>query len=212
MPRTKTFDPEWALTKAMEVFRARGYGSTRMSEIAEHIGIGRSSLYATFGGKRALFLGGLRRDAQTCRTAGMPDLETAAAPRKAVIDLFESTFAEGGGATPPAITLLIRTALELVPNDREVSAVVQEELALLEQYIRRGIGRAKTAGEIDSRVDTAQAAWAVLGLFLGAHLLRSKPVLHAAARAVEALLPPPRVRRRGSPGPNSPCTPRLSPE
>jgi len=213
MPRTKTFAPEWALTKAMEVFRARGYGSTHMGKIAKHIGVSRSSLYATFGDKRALFLSGLRRDAQAYRTEGMPDLGTAAAPRKAIIDLFESTFADGGGATPLGGVLLIRTALEMVPSDPEVSAVVQDEVALLERNIRRGIERAQTVGEIDGDVDAAQAAWALLGLFLGAQLLpRSKPVRHAAARQVEALLPAPRVRRSRSPGPISPRPPELSSE
>ena len=213
MPRTKTFDPEWALTKAMEVFRARGYGSTHMGKIAEHIGVSRSSLYATFGDKRTLFLSGLRRDAQAYRTERMPGLETAAAPRKAIVDLFESTFVEGGGATPPGGILLIRAALELVPNDPEVSALVQDEVAVLEQNIRRGIERAQAVGEVDSDVDAAQAAWALLGLFLGTHLLlRSKPVLHAAARQVEALLPPPQGRRRRGRGPVSPRPPKLSSE
>ena len=191
MPRTKTFDPERVLTKAMELFRTRGYGSTNMRKIAEHVGIGRSSLYATFGDKRAVFLSGLRRDARTFRSAGMPHLESAASPRKAIVDLFAPTLAEGGGATPPAIILLIGTALELVPDDPEVSAVVRDGIAVLEQSMRIGIERGQEAGEIDSDVDAAQAASALLGLFLGTHLLRREPMLRAAARQAEALLPAP---------------------
>ncbi len=210
MPRTKTFDPEKALTRAMEVFRTRGYGSTHMRHVAEHVGVSRSSLYATFGDKRALFLTGLRRDAQTCR---MPDLESAAAPREAIVDLFESTLSDGGGATPPGIVLLIRTALELVPDDAEVSAVVRDELAFLEDNVRRGIERGMAGGEIDSNVDAAQVASTLLSLFLGTNLLmRSEPVLRAAARQVEALLPPPRGSRSRGPGPISPRPPKLSSE
>ena len=213
MPRTKTFDPEQALTKATEVFQARGYGSTRMSNIAEHAGVARSSLYATFGSKRALFLSGLRRDAQACRTAGIPDLETAAAPRKAIVDLFESTFAERGGATPPAIVVLIGAGLELAPDDPEVSAVVRNEVALLEANIRVGIERGVALGEIDSNVDAAQAASALLSLFLGSQLvLRSKPVLHAVARQVEALLPPPAGASTSSPATDQPEPARPSAE
>ena len=213
MPRPKTFDPERALTKAMEVFRTRGYGSTHMSDIAQYVGVSRSSLYATFGDKRSLFLCGLRRDTRTYRTARMPDLESAAAPREAIVDLFESTLSDGGGATPPGIVLLIRTALELVPDDAEVSAVVRDELAFLEDNVRRGIERGMAGGEIDSNVDAAQVASTLLSLFLGTNLLmRSEPVLRAAARQVEALLPPPRGSRSRGPGPISPRPPKLSSE
>ena len=191
MPRPKTFDPDRALTKAMDVFRAHGYGATHMKRIAEHVGVSRSSLYATFGDKRALFLSGLREDARTCRTSPILDPETAASPRQAIIDLFESTFAEGGGAAPPAIILLIRTALELVPDDPDVSAVVQDELAFLEDNIRRGIERGIARGEIDRNVDAARAASTLVSLFLGTHLVRREPVRHAATLQVAALLPPP---------------------
>ena len=191
MPRPRTFDREQALTKAMEAFRAHGYRATHMRGIAEHIGVSRSSLYASFGDKRSLFVHALRKDARQGRTDGLPDLAKCAAPRQAIVDLFESTTA-GGGATPPAITLLIRTAIEIVPDDPDVTAVVQEELTLLEDNIRQGVERGIAAGEISRRVDAAQAACALLSLFLGTHMLMaSMPTPRASASQVEALLPPP---------------------
>ena len=48
MPRKKTFTIEFALDKAMELFWERGYQSTSMREIADHLGLSRSSIYATF--------------------------------------------------------------------------------------------------------------------------------------------------------------------
>lgn len=192
MPRPKTFDPEFALTKAMEVFRQRGYGTTVMREIARHVGISRSSMYATFGDKRRLFLDALRHSAQKYRTAGLPDLATARAPRESIIDLFEPGAADAGDATPPHIMLLVRTALELVPDDPDVSALVRDEIALIEDNLRHGIERGVAAGEISSKVNAAGAACALLSLYLSVHLMRhSKPVLHSVASQVEALLPPP---------------------
>lgn len=191
MPRPKTFDPEFALTKAMELFRKRGYGTTVMQEIAQHVGVSRSSMYATFGDKRTLFVDALRHSALQCRTDGLPDLATAAAPRQAIIDLFAARAGEGA-ASPPHLMLLLRAALELVPDDPEVSAVVREELALLEDNLRRGIERGIAAGEISGTVNAAQAAGVLLSLFLAGHmLLRSSPELHPVASQVEALLPPP---------------------
>ena len=52
----KQFDPEIALDKAMQLFWAKGYAATGLSELLETMGIGRKSLYDTFGNKRALYI------------------------------------------------------------------------------------------------------------------------------------------------------------
>ena len=52
----KQFDPDEALEKAMQLFRANGYAATGMAELQTQMGIGRKSLYDTFGNKRQLFI------------------------------------------------------------------------------------------------------------------------------------------------------------
>ena len=95
-------------------------------------------------------------------------------------------------ATPPHIILLIRTVLELVPDDPNASAVVRDELTLLEDDIRQAIERGVVQGEISRKVDAIWTARTLLSLFLGTHLLmKAKPVLHATASQIGALLPPP---------------------
>ena len=61
MPWQKSFDSDAALQKAMEAFWARGYEATSMQDLVDCMGLGRGSLYATFGGKRSLFVQALRR-------------------------------------------------------------------------------------------------------------------------------------------------------
>lgn len=56
MPRTKAFDREEALSKAMTIFWQRGYHATSMQDLVEGMGINRSSMYDTFGDKYALFI------------------------------------------------------------------------------------------------------------------------------------------------------------
>ena len=57
----KQFDPDQALESAMELFRAKGYAATGMAELQAQMGIGRKSLYDTFGNKRQLFIKALQR-------------------------------------------------------------------------------------------------------------------------------------------------------
>jgi TetR/AcrR family transcriptional repressor of nem operon len=52
MARTKNFDQDTVLDKAVDIFRRQGYRGTTPAELVEHLGISRSSLYDTYGDKR----------------------------------------------------------------------------------------------------------------------------------------------------------------
>jgi AcrR family transcriptional regulator len=47
--RTRQFDTDQALARALEVFRARGYEGAALPELTAAMGINRPSLYAAFG-------------------------------------------------------------------------------------------------------------------------------------------------------------------
>ena len=61
MARTKEFDPDAALQSALELFWRQGYEATSMADLVGHHGIGRASIYATFGNKHELYLKALDR-------------------------------------------------------------------------------------------------------------------------------------------------------
>ena len=56
----KQFDRDEVLGKALELFWAQGYEATGMSQLQSHLGVGRQSLYNTFGNKMNLYLEALR--------------------------------------------------------------------------------------------------------------------------------------------------------
>lgn len=55
MPRTRAFDETEVLLRARDLFWEHGYTATSIDDLEKHLGISRSSLYRTFGGKRQLY-------------------------------------------------------------------------------------------------------------------------------------------------------------
>jgi TetR/AcrR family transcriptional repressor of nem operon len=61
MARPREFDPGDVLEQATRVFWARGFEHTSLDDLCAATGLNRSSLYAAFGDKRALYLQALAR-------------------------------------------------------------------------------------------------------------------------------------------------------
>ncbi len=55
MGRPKNFEPDVVIAQAMETFWTNGYAGTSPADLAEATGVGKGSLYHTFGSKRELF-------------------------------------------------------------------------------------------------------------------------------------------------------------
>lgn len=56
MARSKEFNPECALEKAVHLFWHSGYENTSLEALMREMGIARQSLYDTYGDKRSLYL------------------------------------------------------------------------------------------------------------------------------------------------------------
>jgi AcrR family transcriptional regulator len=54
--RPRSFDEAEALERATQVYWSKGYDGVTIDDLVEGMGVGRPSLYAIFGDKRALFL------------------------------------------------------------------------------------------------------------------------------------------------------------
>jgi len=60
MPRTKKYNENEVIEKAMNLFWKNGYGATSMQMLEKEMGINKFSIYASFGNKNGVFLKSLK--------------------------------------------------------------------------------------------------------------------------------------------------------
>ena len=64
MARPRAFDEEEVIDKAVHVFWRKGFADTSICDLEQALGMGRQSIYNSFGGKRELFLRAIKQHSQ----------------------------------------------------------------------------------------------------------------------------------------------------
>ena len=153
MPRPKTFNPDDALDKAMQVFWHKGYEATSMEDLLKAMDLNRGSLYDTFGDKRQLFLKVMDR---YCTTFVGPKLSLLDQPGPALPTLhrFINGMIDGGLADPQRRGCFIsNTVMELSPHEEEIAGTLRQALKMAEDAFFNVLVRAKEQGELKEEKD-----------------------------------------------------------
>ncbi|MEV4169268.1 TetR family transcriptional regulator [Nonomuraea sp. NPDC049709] len=184
MARTKEFDPDAALQQALELFWERGYEATSMADLVERLGVARASIYATFGGKRELYLKALERYLQQRDVVAPLAQPGPALP--AIRAFLDSYVAECLADELRRGCMVVNTAVEFATRDAEVSRKVTESWAGLETALAGALVRARAQGELPAGKDPYALARFLLVLLQGLRVLgRADPDPRRLRDAVE---------------------------
>jgi TetR/AcrR family transcriptional repressor of nem operon len=157
MARPKEFDREAALAAAMQVFWAKGYDATSTDDLRHAIGIGRQSLYDTFGGKRPLYLEALRRYQDESVAARIKTLRAAASPLSAIEQFLVAVARET--PTQRAMGCMgVRAICDFGTSDPDVSALGKSAGNVVESALEDTLRKAKAKNEVRSSVNVRAAA------------------------------------------------------
>lgn len=88
MARSKEFDMNLVLHKAMEVFGHYGYEGTSLPILLEGLGIARQSLYDTYGTKKDLFIKAVKHYVNEKSSAVVVHLEKSESVKEAIHAIF----------------------------------------------------------------------------------------------------------------------------
>ncbi len=166
----KQFDTDAALERAVQVFWARGYEGTSMSALMVAMGIGKKSLYDTYGNKRSLFLKAVARYTDLIVTDLRNRLQRGGSPldnlRRLLCEL-ESGYAKAGSQG----CLLGTNAADFDTEDGEVAEILRKNLGRLEEAFFEVLSRADQEGELRDGVDPRDLARMLMCLTQGAALV-----------------------------------------
>ncbi|HEY1232450.1 MAG TPA: helix-turn-helix domain-containing protein [Candidatus Binatia bacterium] len=189
----KQFDPEVALSRAMEVFWARGYEAASLSELLQRMRIGRKSMYDTFGNKRSLFLKTLQYYAQTTILSIRDRLSAPDSPLKNLKRLLRDLQKEHG--VPGSKGCMLGTNIaDFDTADKEMASVFRSYLKEVEEAFYEAVLAAQSAGELRKSIDTRALARMLLcmtqGMALVGRVLENETVLRGTTEAAMSLLEP----------------------
>jgi len=153
MARTKQFDPDDALDEALRCFKRYGFAGSSMAALTDAMGIGRQSVYATYGDKRALYLASLERYVEA--TAGYVD-ERLRATDDPVAEVRALLREIGRWAVDPEHRdgcFLVNSTAELASNDAEIRRIAARGFERLENAYHAALLRALEAGALPADKD-----------------------------------------------------------
>ncbi|MFG2129348.1 TetR/AcrR family transcriptional regulator [Streptomyces sp. NPDC048751] len=193
MARSKEFDPDAVLQSALELFWRRGYEATSMADLVAHLGIGRASIYATYGNKHDLYLKALDRYGEKQNPELVRELSQPGPALPAVRALVRRFAAEAADDTCRTRGCFVtNTAAELAPHDPAAARRVELGWEHLETLLHSALVRARAQDELPADRDPRALARMLLVLMQGLRVVgKASPdparVRDAAEQALQIL-------------------------
>lgn len=150
MSRPQEFETTQVLRSAMHVFWSKGYAATSLADLLAATGLSKSSLYATFGDKRALFLSAF----SAYRHRHIQELEQILSGEAtgclAIEAFFRRGIAHASGPEAAYGCMTANEAVELAPHDAGIQQLVAADFQAVEDAFARAVARGQADGSIKS--------------------------------------------------------------
>ena len=160
--RPRHFDEGDALDKAMRVFWAKGYDGATVDDLVAGTGVGRPSLYATFGDKQTLFLRCLENYSQHVGMLAVEALHADPGIREAIGGFLRQAATSATSPDSPSGCLLICVVPSV--DDAKVREISANATVQAMSIIERRLEAAVNEGELPTDFPCAVRARQVLGI------------------------------------------------
>ncbi len=147
MARTKVFDEEIVLNKAVNLFWEKGYNGTSAQDLVNELGISRSSLYDTYGDKYQLFKNSLLQYRKQFAGAMIEMIDKSVDYEKTLKDVFQYVVTESLQEKFSKGCFMVNSSIELAPHNLEIAEIVNENMQDIEDALFSLIKKGQDIGQ-----------------------------------------------------------------
>ena len=167
MPRSREFDYNDVLEKAMHLFWQKGYHNTSLNELVDAMGINRFSLYATFESKENLFRTSVDYYMKTVISVTLGPVERAGVGLDGLHEFFSQLITFSQMPVGRMGCLVCNSAVEFSPEDPVAADKVNTYFMRLSRAFESVLSQAVKNGEVAADFDVKSYADYLNGVVLG---------------------------------------------
>ncbi len=185
MPRVATFNREEIIEKAMNVFWKRGYHGTSMQDLVDATGLNRSSIYNSFGSKKALYRTTLNQYEEASNKSFRQVLLRANCPLGALRKMLELASNKAKSDNEGRGCYISSCKIEMAQTDMELREWLvhnqQNGISLFKELIAQG----QEEGVINTAQNPESYAYLVYNTFQG---LRITGILERDGKTMDQII------------------------
>lgn len=177
------------MDRALDVFWDAGYEAASVEDLSNGIGIGRRSLYDTFGSKHDLYLRALDRYRERNWAALVGPLEQDGPARAGIHQVLTSVYEAALRDPQRRGCFFVNAAMERAAHDPDVAARTAEAFGQLRAALAGAVARGQAAGEFRDGRRPEEVADMLLTVIQGLRVLgKAMPDRARLAAAVNVAL------------------------
>lgn len=167
MPRSKSYNPDHVLEKAMCIFWENGYEATTVRLLEKEMGINQFSIYSSFNDKKNLFIESLKLYKRYIEKNVFNDLLREDADISD-IELFLNEFSEKirDGKFSNGC-LMVNTVAEIGQKDERIHNEVKRYFDFVKEMFKEILVRSKKKGDISLDADIEKCSGYLVGIMQG---------------------------------------------
>jgi len=173
MPRERSFSEPEVLDRLTDVFSTHGYAGTSLTLLQEATGLGKQSLYNTFGDKQAMYLQAI--DCAVQRGAGViAAMQATDKGREGLTLFFDAMVRNCTSADPAQQSCIVTGGLLEGVDEAPLTWALTARWQATHELLRSAVERGQRDGSIANQAPSAELAELLIALISG---------LRVAARA-----------------------------